>query len=78
MAEAFEYPVSEWNGIIPMPDVDDEGKLEFIYRMFNRVDQRDCDNLDALGYKLPSMGTGDSVTFDGKTYVCESVGWSRA
>jgi hypothetical protein len=58
-----------WVGSIPLElptqfdgsgDALDE-RFEEVFRFFNRVDEADCDRLDALGYHLPSLSVGDRV-----------------
>lgn len=67
-----------WEGEIP-PPADAERALEYVFRYFNRVDEGDGERLEALGYRLPSLGVGDLVTIDdGPRYRCASLGWERA
>ena len=40
----------------------DEGRLELVYRLLNRVDESDHERLEAMGYMLPSLSMGDFVT----------------
>lgn len=77
MAEAFEYPETTWTGAVQLATTEPEDRLELIFRLFNRVDDSDCERLEKWGYKLPSLSTGDSVTMEGKTYRCESMGWQE-
>lgn len=62
--------MTEWNG-----DIEFDGDIEDLYRMFNRVTQADSDRLEALGYFMPSMSVGDIVTLGSTTYQCASVGF---
>lgn len=70
----------KWMGSVPpesVIDVDPEAQLERIFRFFNRVEQADCDRLDALGYDLPSLTSGDFVEIDDQWWLCASGGWEK-
>jgi hypothetical protein len=57
---------------------DRDAVLEYVFRLFNRVQQEDVERLDALGYELPSLSTGDRVTLpDGSVWHCASIGWEQ-
>jgi hypothetical protein len=77
MAEMFGDPITEWTGPINVVSIDVNEQLEHIFRQFNRVDEADCDRLEALDYKLPSLSSGDIVTIGGKKYLCASFGWEE-
>lgn len=49
--------------------------LEQLFRLFNRVEDGDGERLERMGYKLPSLSSGDVVTMEGKHYLCASAGW---
>ena len=60
-------------------DVDLDG-MEALFREFNRVDEGDNERLEALGYDLPSLSSGDFVCVnDGEDawWLCANVGWQR-
>jgi hypothetical protein len=61
-----------WQGLVPQMD------LEGIFRFFNRVEPGDGERLEALGYDLPSLSTGDLVTVGGKRWRVASVGFEEA
>lgn len=57
---------------------DAEGEMERIFRLFNRVEQEDCDRLEGIGYDLPSLSSGDFVQdYNGQWWLCASVGWQK-
>lgn len=60
-----------WSGDIPDECVEAIGPdqvNEFLFRFFNRVEQADADQLDLLGYELPSLSMGDFIAWGGRTY----------
>jgi hypothetical protein len=65
-----------WSGRIPLP-TNGTGKLEHIFRFFNRVDEEDGPRLSAIGYTLPSLSVEDVVVVDGERWLCAPVGWER-
>lgn len=68
----------EWTGEVPVaPGGDDDLTLEFIFRWFNRVETHDAARLEAAGYNLPSLPAHDTVAFDGRTFLVDTVGFSE-
>lgn len=77
----------EWTGDVDsaLIGVDYDGEtpiiapttLERLFRVFNRVDEHDGPRLEAMGYKLPSLSSGDVVTIEGKHWLCASMGWKE-
>jgi hypothetical protein len=63
-----------WSGEVPeLRDAED------IFRFFNRVDDADCERLEASGYTLPSLSVGDVVTMpDGRLMAVASAGFAAA
>lgn len=62
---------TEWNGDLPPLT------LNNIFRVFNRVTDADCENLNKIGYRLPSMSVGDLVTLDAETFQVTSTGFEK-
>lgn len=68
---------SGWQGQVPTID------LEELFRYFNRVDDADGPRLDAIGYDLPPMTSGDLVALihpmsgSATWYLCASSGWAE-
>lgn len=60
-----------WTGEAPVTTA------EGAFRYFNRVDEVDGIRLERIGYDLPSMSVGDIVTLDGRSYRCESMGFTE-
>jgi hypothetical protein len=58
-------------------DPEAEDVLEDIFRAFNRVTSEDCERLDAIGYKLPSLSVGDTVILDQKVYEVKNLGFEE-
>lgn len=77
MADTPEYRIetggrpATWQG-----ELDDLRDLEDAFRYFNRVDEADCERLERIGYKLPSLSVGDIVTVDGNPHVVASMGFA--
>lgn len=77
MADSPEYRIETggrepvWSG-----ELDDLRDLEDAFRYFNRVDEADCERLERIGYKLPSLSVGDIVTVDGNHHVVASMGFA--
>lgn len=76
-AEPAPYPATVWSGDVPLADDVREAQLEVIFRLFNRVEQRDVDFLEEIGYRLPSLSVGDEVTIDGEIWTVAPVGFER-
>lgn len=51
--------------------------LDTVFRFFNRVDEADCDRLEALGYNMPSLSVDDLVVLDGVTYQVAATGFTK-
>jgi hypothetical protein len=69
-----------WQGEVDLPRVPAERaseNLELLFRLFNRVDERDTTRLDDIGYTLPSMSVGDRVEVDGVAWRVEPLGFER-
>lgn len=62
-----------WEGEVP--GVFQDGSLDLIFRMFNRVEPEDNDRLESWGYRLPSLSVGDRVTVGGRRFAVAVVGW---
>lgn len=52
----------------------DESILEYLFRLFNRVDE--TDEMPRY-YRGRSLTAGDRVILDGKTYLCDFCGWKE-
>jgi hypothetical protein len=50
------------------------GDRETVFRYMNHVDGSEK---QLLALKERSMSVGDSVTIDGHTFLCESIGWKE-
>jgi hypothetical protein len=63
-----------WEGTVATDD------LEEIFRFFNRVEEGDGERLAEIGFDLPSMSSGDVVTFldTGEQWICKPMGWEKA
>lgn len=76
-----DYPTAEWSGDVNLvncaPGDNIHDVLEHVFRYFNRVDIEDNYRLEDIGYRLPSLSSGDAVTIDGKTFKCAMVGWQE-
>jgi hypothetical protein len=76
-------PNTTWEGSFHLVvDKDIEAHLERIFRYFNRVDSDDTCRLEYLGYRLPSLSVGDTVTFldgpyVGQTWRVAAMGFER-
>lgn len=68
-------PRGNWDGTVGLAPGTDEELLEQLFRMFNRVDPGDHEEMAARGYHLPSLSVGDRVKLDGREYRCEPMGW---
>lgn len=76
-----------WEGSAEIPEDMDtstpEAICEAIFRLFNRVDSSDGPRLEAWGYRLPSLSSGDvigifwSEEHGHALYRVESVGFKR-
>lgn len=68
---------AQWEGEMSLPgDFDDPDEAnEQIFRTFNRIDEADAAFLERIGYRLPSLSVGDFVTWGGKTYGVNAVGF---
>lgn len=64
-----------WSGDVPLQP--SPGLNEELFRFFNRVDEADADRLDAIGYRLPSLSVGDTVSYDGRTFRVEGLGFAE-
>jgi hypothetical protein len=64
-----------WTGDIHTSSRKHTEALEQIFRLFNRVNDADCERLMATGYTLPSLSAGDIVTIDNEPYLCANIGW---
>jgi hypothetical protein len=58
-----------WTGEIPQST---NGE---IFRLFNRVDVEDAERLSVWNYTLPSLSVGDTISYDGRTFAVEGVGF---
>lgn len=58
-----------WTGEVEARDLED------IFRIFNRVDDEDCERLDEIGYHLPSLSVGDVVSYDGTYKIVAFAGF---
>ena len=65
----------KWQGSQDLP-ADDSEALNIISRSFSRVDEADCDRLEEIGYRLPSISVGDRVRIDGRDYWADTIGWT--
>lgn len=66
-----------WEGDLDLDGLTVREALAGVFRAFNRVDDADCERLLALGYDLPSLSVGDTVTVDGVRWRRAVVGWER-
>jgi hypothetical protein len=48
-----------------------------LFRLFNRVDEKDGEYLESIGYRLPSLSVGDFVTWRHKTWQITSDGFEK-
>jgi hypothetical protein len=65
-----------WTGTPRVQPLD----LDAIFREFNRVDEMDVEHLEQIGYHLPSLSVGDTVTVHypvPTTWLCKDVGWIK-
>lgn len=68
----FTLRAETWEGYIPESQA---GNLEDIFRFFNRVEPGDAERLEEIGYDLPSLSIGDTVSWHDKRYRVEPIGW---
>lgn len=66
-----------WTGEVPIELGDEDLTLELIFRWFNRVEEHDAVRLEKVGYNLPSLSVRDTVTFDGRTFLVDTVGFQE-
>lgn len=64
-----------WTGEIP--GTFEDGSLDVIFRLFNRVEEGDAERLEAWGYTLPSLSVGDRVTVAGQRFVVMPIGFEE-
>lgn len=67
-----EYPTTMWSGSLQTDD------LDVLFRAFNRVDDADVGRLERIGYRLPSLSSGDLVRVGAQLWRCAPVGWAEA
>jgi hypothetical protein len=73
-----ELAVTTWEGALPLESRTTEGQLEEVFRLFNRVTEEDVTRLHRMGYTLPSLSVGDTVTINGdQRYRVAPVGWEE-
>jgi hypothetical protein len=72
-----ELAVVTWQGQVPLGSRTVEGKLEEVFRLFNRITEDDVTRLHRMGYTLPSLSVGDTVTIYGRRFRVAPVGWEE-
>jgi hypothetical protein len=75
--QAEQANEATWTGEVELQAPADKttGRLSEIFRLFNRVEEADCERLAALGYELPSLSVGDLIELDGHTWRVAPVGF---
>lgn len=71
------YPETSWTGDAPVIYLDDEQRLESIFRLFNRVDRGDAERLERMGYNLPSLSVGDVVEIGDRRWEVAGMGFEE-
>ena len=55
--------------------IDEAATNEALFRFFNRVDERDNDRLEAIGYRLPSLSVGDLLHWGSRSFRVAGSGF---
>lgn len=80
VAITSSFTGQRWEGSVDLDvtsKATSEQKLNRLFRLFNVVDEDDVRRLEAIGYRQPSLSTGDAIELDGERWQVAPVGFAK-